>query len=85
MKLVWDLFPYTVVVLMFAAFVIMNGSIVVGRCARVGGEVCMFPWTIYHALGLDYVFTHTIVWYALAKGLNKSRCFGNFAVSFISG
>ena len=31
LKLVWDLFPYAIVALMFAAFLVMNGSIVVGR------------------------------------------------------
>ena len=30
LKLVWDLFPYAIVALMFAAFLVMNGSIVVG-------------------------------------------------------
>ena len=31
LKLVWDLCPYAIVALMFAAFLVMNGSIVVGR------------------------------------------------------
>ena len=39
LKLVLDLFPYAIVALMFAAFLVMNGSIVVGRFAGVmGGE-----------------------------------------------
>ena len=32
LKLVWHLFPYAVVALMFAAFLVINGSIVVGKC-----------------------------------------------------
>ena len=40
LKLVWDLFPYAIVALMFAAFLVINGSIVVGRFAGVmGGEL----------------------------------------------
>ena len=36
----WDLFPYAIVALMFAAFLVMNGSIVVGRFAGVmGGDL----------------------------------------------
>ena len=39
LKLVCDLFPYVIVALMFAAFLVMNGSIVVGMFTGViGGE-----------------------------------------------
>ena len=39
LKLVWDLFPYAIVALMLAAFLVMNGSIVVGMFTGVmGGE-----------------------------------------------
>ena len=39
LKLVLDLFPYAIVALMFAAFLVMNGSIVVGMFTGVmGGE-----------------------------------------------
>ena len=42
LKLVWDLFPYAIVALMFAAFLVMNGSLVVGRLTGV-----MRGWSIY--------------------------------------
>ena len=39
LKLVLDLFPYVIVALMLAAFLVMNGSIVVGMFTGViGGE-----------------------------------------------
>ena len=53
LKLVWDLFPYAIVALMFAAVLVMNGSIVVGRFThscdgkRVERCACWLSYTVH--------------------------------------
>ena len=52
LKLVWDLFPYSIVALMFAAFLVMNGNIVVGMFTHWcdGRTVMRYACRLSHAM-----------------------------------